>query len=106
MSELLEISKGFVSSQVTVSNFAMTAELYTLTACAPSKLLYAPSTTSATALLLIQTKIEFKMEFGDCLYSLLSLAEELNIDAEQYLDKVIAKYRARIEKNGNMGSGR
>lgn len=49
---------------------------------------------------------DFKMEFGDCLYSMLSLADELNFSAEEYLDKVIAKYKARIENHGNMGSGR
>ena len=49
---------------------------------------------------------EFKMEFADFLYSLLSLADELDIDANEYIDKVIAKYQARIEAHGNMGSGR
>lgn len=49
---------------------------------------------------------DFKMEFADCLYSMLSLADELNFSAEEYLDKVIAKYKARIENHGNMGSGR
>ena len=48
----------------------------------------------------------FVMEFGDCLYSLLSLANELNIDAEQALDKVLQKYQKRITDNQNMGSGR
>ena len=35
---------------------------------------------------------DFKMEFGDVMYSLLSLACEANIDAEECLDKVIKKY--------------
>ena len=48
---------------------------------------------------------EFKMEFGDVLYSLLSLATEVGMNAEEYLDKVIEKYRARINKNKSMGSG-
>lgn len=47
---------------------------------------------------------EFKMELGDVLYSLLSLADELNINAEECLDKVINKYKARIEKSNSMGS--
>lgn len=47
----------------------------------------------------------FKMEFGDVLYSLLSLASEVGINAEEYLDKVIAKYQTRINKNKSMGSG-
>jgi len=47
---------------------------------------------------------DFKMEFGDVLYSLLSLAIETGIDAEESLDKILAKYKARIEKKGSMGS--
>ena len=49
---------------------------------------------------------EFVMEFGDCLYSLMSLANELNIDANEALDKVLAKYKKRIDANSSMGSGR
>lgn len=49
---------------------------------------------------------EFKMEFGDVLYSLLSLADELNINAEECLDRAIKKYQARIDKNKTMGSGK
>ena len=48
---------------------------------------------------------EFKMEFGDVLYSILSLADELNINAQDCLEKAIAKYQARIDKNKTMGSG-
>jgi len=48
----------------------------------------------------------FVMEFGDCLYSLMSLANELGIDANQALDKVLDKYQKRINNNNNMGSGR
>ena len=46
---------------------------------------------------------DFIMEFGDVMYSMLSLAEELNINAEEALDKVIEKYNKRIKK-GSMGS--
>lgn len=49
---------------------------------------------------------DFKLELGDVLYSLLSLACEVEVDAEECVDKVIAKYKARIEKNKSMGSGR
>ena len=49
---------------------------------------------------------EFIMEFGDCLYSLMSLANELNIDANKALDKVLSKYKKRIDSNNSMGSGR
>ena len=47
---------------------------------------------------------DFIMEYGDVLYSFLSLAEELNIDANQALDKVIEKYTNRIKKYNSMGS--
>ena len=47
---------------------------------------------------------EFKLELGDVLYSLLSLADELNIDAEECLDKAIAKYQKRLNKAQTMGS--
>lgn len=46
---------------------------------------------------------DFIMEFGDVMYSMLSLAQELNINAEEALDKVIEKYNNRLKK-GSMGS--
>ncbi len=49
---------------------------------------------------------DFELEFGDVLYSLLSLADETGINAETSLDRVLEKYRKRIENNDNMGSGR
>lgn len=49
---------------------------------------------------------EFEEEFGDVLYSMLSLASELNINSSKALDIVLNKYQARINKNKNMGSGR
>ena len=49
---------------------------------------------------------DFVMEYGDVLYSLLSLANEVGIDSVDALDKAIEKYKSRITKNGNMGSGR
>jgi len=51
-----------------------------------------------------QVKNEFKIEFGDVLYCLLSLACELKIDAEQCLDMAILKYKNRIDKNDSMSS--
>lgn len=46
---------------------------------------------------------DFEMEFGDVMYSLLSLANECNIDANKCLDVVLAKYKSRLSK-GSMGS--
>ena len=51
-----------------------------------------------------ELKDDFLLEFGDVLYSLLSLANELEIDAEKALNLVIEKYKLRIESNGDMGS--
>ncbi len=47
---------------------------------------------------------DFCLEFGDVLYSLFSLAEELGVDAENCLDKVLEKYKKRLAKKGKMGS--
>ena len=47
---------------------------------------------------------DFELEFGDALYSLLSLANELNINAEKCLDLVIKKYQDRLNNKKDMGS--
>ena len=47
---------------------------------------------------------DFELEFGDVLYSLLSLANESGINSELALDKVIQKYSSRIKNHGNMGN--
>lgn len=49
---------------------------------------------------------EFIMEYGDVLYSMLSLANELNINAEKSIDMVLEKYQKRIDNKKDMGSGR
>lgn len=49
---------------------------------------------------------DFKEEFGDVVYSILSLADELNISSEECLDMVLEKLKKRIKKNKSMGSGR
>ena len=46
------------------------------------------------------------MEYGDVLYSMLSLANELNINAEKSIDMVLEKYQKRIDNKKDMGSGR
>ena len=48
---------------------------------------------------------DFEMEFGDVLYSLLSLAVETGVDAETCLKKVLDKYQKRIDEKKSMGSG-
>lgn len=41
---------------------------------------------------------DFLLEYGDILYSLLSLADELKFNAEEALDKALEKYKAVLNK--------
>ncbi len=45
-------------------------------------------------------------ELGDCLFSLLCLAEALGLDGEAALERALAKYEKRFAATGQMGSGR
>lgn len=45
-----------------------------------------------------------EMELGDCLFSLLALAEALDIDATAALSQALDKYEARFSKKGTIGS--
>lgn len=45
-------------------------------------------------------------EFGDVFFSLICIANELNIDLKQALDEVLKKYENRFSKKGNIGSGK
>ena len=45
-------------------------------------------------------------EMGDCLFSLLALCCEMNIDAEKALSFAIDKYNRRLCLTGSAGSGR
>ncbi len=49
---------------------------------------------------------DFKEEFGDVVYAILSLSNEMNISAEECLDISLNKMKKRMEKNNNLGSGR
>lgn len=51
-------------------------------------------------------KSEFKEEYGDVLYAMISLANELGIDCEECLDKTLQKLQDRMQKNNSMGSGK
>ena len=44
-------------------------------------------------------------EMGDCLFSILALCCELNIEAEEALKFVIEKYNKRLDATGTIGSG-
>ena len=43
-------------------------------------------------------------ELGDCIFSLFALCCEMNVDAEEALRRAIAKYEARYEQKGSIGS--
>ena len=47
-----------------------------------------------------------KGEVGDCLFSLLALCGELELDAEEVLAEAMDKYARRFERKGDIGSGR
>lgn len=47
-----------------------------------------------------------KSEVGDCLFSLLALCCELDIDANEALTDSMLKYRKRFEDKADIGSGR
>ena len=49
---------------------------------------------------------DFKEEYGDVLYALLSLAEEVGVSSEECLDIALNKLKNRMESSGSMGSGR
>ena len=48
----------------------------------------------------------FKEEYGDVVYAMLSLSNELGINTEECLDIVLKKLKLRMEKNNSFGSGR
>lgn len=45
-----------------------------------------------------------KDELGDCLFSLIALCCEMNIDAQEALEQAMLKYETRFIQNGNIGS--
>ena len=47
-----------------------------------------------------------KSEVGDVLFSLICIANGLNVDLKQSLEEVLTKYEDRFSKKGNIGSGR
>jgi len=47
---------------------------------------------------------ELAEEIGDCLFSLLALATELEIDADVALGQALSKYRLRFAQKGHIGS--
>jgi NTP pyrophosphatase (non-canonical NTP hydrolase) len=57
----------------------------------------------------INVAVDFNLweeELADSLYSLLSLMNDMEIDADKALKSVLKKYEDRLVKNGQMQSGR
>jgi NTP pyrophosphatase (non-canonical NTP hydrolase) len=48
--------------------------------------------------------LEMTGEIGDCLFSLLALCCEINIDAEEALRTALSKYELRFANKGNISS--
>ena len=49
-------------------------------------------------------KEEFMEEYGDVLYTIISLANELGIDCEECLELTLKKLHSRMENNNSMAS--
>lgn len=49
---------------------------------------------------------EMESELGDALYSLITLANSLNIDLDKALNLVLKKYEKRIKNSNSAGSGK
>lgn len=45
-------------------------------------------------------------ELADCLYALISLANETDVHLEQSMQKVLQKYQRRLDEKGHAGSGK
>ena len=48
----------------------------------------------------------FKSELGDVLFSLICIANSLNVNLDTVLEEVLKKYENRFSEKGNIGSGR
>lgn len=53
-----------------------------------------------------KSSLDFELEYGDVMYSLLTLANETGLEAEKCLEKALEKYQLRMKNKNNMGSGR
>ncbi|NIV29861.1 MAG: nucleotide pyrophosphohydrolase [Anaerolineae bacterium] len=52
----------------------------------------------------LQPTAALEEELGDAFFSLVALAESLDVDLETALDKALSKYETRIAERGNAGS--
>jgi len=55
-------------------------------------------------MVLNQRTFQSKNEIGDVLFSVLAVAESLDIDADEALDVALEKYERRINQKGDPGS--
>ena len=54
--------------------------------------------------LALQPTAALEEELGDAFFSLIALAESLDVDLERALDRVLDKYETRLAERGNAGS--
>lgn len=52
----------------------------------------------------LQFSLAAKDEMGDCIFSLLALCVEMDIDPSEALDYALSKYEARFSESGMIGS--
>ena len=52
----------------------------------------------------IEFRAEMKNELGDVFYSLITVANSVNIDLEEALNTAIKKYEKRLKTTGSAGS--
>ena len=53
-----------------------------------------------------QKTSDLEGEMGDALFSLICLANTMDINLEKALDQVLAKYKKRFDANGKISSGK
>lgn len=51
-----------------------------------------------------QSTLALEEELGDAFFSLIALAESLDVDLETALEKALAKYESRLTEKGHTGS--
>ena len=51
-----------------------------------------------------QSTLALEEELGDAFFSLIALAESLDVDLDTALEKALAKYESRLAKRGHCGS--
>lgn len=53
---------------------------------------------------IFKNSVDFELEMGDVLFSLICIANETNVDLEKNLTRVLNKYQERFSEKDNIGS--